>query len=1505
MVFLASACIAAAVFPNPGPGLGSQTYDGADLYLSVSEISPDAGGPLGVNTQYGYNLAHMVNGYLVTVFAQDGGGVNGDTRGGIQFWDVSDPKNPIHVNTIWDPDGLTARMREIHSMAFAELDGKVIMVLQSQKGIQIWDISDVNEPVRLSLYEFLPGGNYDNTPWSLAWQYPYVYVTGANSGLHIIDVSDLEAPEHAGASIPTSVLGNKRVATISMMGNRGVIGVASIKGGFVYVDFSKPLNPLVLSNYESYPNRQYSTGWRDNHIFPTSRDTAVSNPVFHISNDGELTNVGEVTGIVETIYINFQDDKGFWGGQDRMLMLDISVPSAPETLAESEVGPIDDPDLGNVIPFGNVAFYGNDHGTGSGFLVTSISPDTTPPAIDMCSPIDGEMGVGLQSRIGLAFTDNLLLESVDTSSIVVRPMVDGTPGAAIDGVFTLGFNMVNFTPASELLPETTYRVEVLAGGVTDWAGNAFASTVTYEFTTGPTHSTLANQAHAWSFEEQQALDLVGDNDGIYLGDVSAADGWLILDGVDDQVSLSENLDELRGTASLEFTLATTQDGGRRPWLAPGVMGSEVYLSQDDIFWGWINTDGHLCFSVGNADPVMSNYPINDGEVRQYLLTRDAFTGEVKIYVDGELHGSDTMVGGIIGVTFNSFGRIENSEHAGYFLEGELSNVSIYNKVLELVEPYSRSEVGEETELNLGQSLLPGDVTYTWDFGEGQIETTSTHTLDWTFNEPGHYTILRKASNGVNQEQASLSHIVTLPATANPPKRSSTMAVWQDQIVCVNSDNDSCSVLAASAPFERLNVIDVGTEPTSLAVDSSSNVWIVSKGDAVLRKNLTDDVAEYALPLNSQPHGIVIDSADVAYVTLEGSGKVLKLDLPTMTVLGEIEVAPWPRGLALNAAEDRLYVSHFISPDAGGIISEIDPNTLQVLNELTLPADTTTADSSVTGRGVPNYLGAPSISPDGGSMWVPSKKDNIFRGTARDDEPLTFESTVRSIIGVFDLAGGATTGAELVDLDDMSFPVDIEFTPAGAYAIAAVELSNQIVLFDGYTGRMLGGLEDIGRAPQSLMIYGDFLFVHLFIDREIVVYNIAGILEGVDREFEEVARISTVVNEALPTQVYAGKRVFYNAADGRMSRASYIACASCHDDGGQDGRVWDFTQLGEGLRNTQSLKGPGGMGHGRLHWSGNFDEVQDFENPIRQHFGGSGFVDDTLYHAGAHASPLGDPLAGLSEEMDAVAAYLASLNEAPLSPYRASADALTPTALRGREHFMALRCYDCHETDAFTDSSTGQLHDVGTILTTSGGRLGQALTGIDTPTLRGVWRTAPYLHDGSASTLREVLTSRNTGELHGEVSSLDSAELDELVDYLRQLDSAESNTSNFERWRADHYTAAEVVDQALGQKMGNDDGDGYDNQTEFALGMNPWSGNVSQPFQLDLKGAGINFAIQSLAEGEVSVRWEYSQTMAPGSWLPLNVVETNRANAEGTTELEYSAPALEGLSPVFVRMVVGE
>ena len=237
----------------------------------------------------------------------------------------------------------------------------------------------------------------------------------------------------------------------------------------------------------------------------------------------------------------------------------------------------------------------------------------------------------------------------------------------------------------------------------------------------------------------------------------------------------------------------------------------------------------------------------------------------------------------------------------------------------------------------------------------------------------------------------------------------------------------------------------------------------------------------------------------------------------------------------------------------------------------------------------------------------------------------------------------------------------------------------------------------------------------------------------------------------------------------MAFEGYMSCGACHFEGDDDGRVYDFSTRGEGLRNTPALLGRKGTGHGRLNWSGTLDEVQDFEHQIRELFDGTGFLPDDVFHVGTRDQPLGDAKAGLSADLDALAAYVTSLDHVNPSPYRNPDGSLTADGVAGKALFEKLGCDFCHGGAEFTDSARGTLHDVGTITALSGMHAGGPLVGIDTPTLLGVWETPPYLHDGSAATLRDVLTTRNPGDLHGYVSALSSQQIDQLVAYLLQID----------------------------------------------------------------------------------------------------------------------------------------
>ena len=103
---------------------------------------------------------------------------------------------------------------------------------------------------------------------------------------------------------------------------------------------------------------------------------------------------------------------------------------------------------------------------------------------------------------------------------------------------------------------------------------------------------------------------------------------------------------------------------------------------------------------------------------------------------------------------------------------------------------------------------------------------------------------------------------------------------------------------------------------------------------------------------------------------------------------------------------------------------------------------------------------------------------------------------------------------------------------------------------------------------------------------------------------------------------------------------------------------------------------------------------------------------------------------------------------------------------------------------YTDSSLQKpfkLHDVGTGADDPTEKMGPKY---DTPTLLGVYRTAPYLHHGKAKTLRDVLTTCNKEDKHGKTSHLKKDELDDLVAFLKSLpyEAPPSETPNTVKYR---------------------------------------------------------------------------------------------------------------------------
>lgn len=667
----------------------------------------------------------------------------------------------------------------------------------------------------------------------------------------------------------------------------------------------------------------------------------------------------------------------------------------------------------------------------------------------------------------------------------------------------------------------------------------------------------------------------------------------------------------------------------------------------------------------------------------------------------------------------------------------------------------------------------GAITYTWDFGDGtRLGPMDSATLEHTFTAPGHYVVIVIAKDDSGVRSDSFVQTVHHPLTAQAPAASSTIVydAARDRVCTVNPDHDSVSCLEG-ATLTRSFETGVGEHPRTLALDDDGALWVTDDGASSI--SIVDasgaPAGSVALPYGAHPFGIVKSpTSDVMYVAASGTGQLIAISTTTRTVVASVDVGPSATGVAVSGDGERVLVTRFLSPVDHGEVTEVSASRLEVVRRFAL-AENSGPDTEATSRGVPNYLRSVLVTPDGRSAWVLSKQDNVARGVARDGMPLTFETTTRTVLSVLDLEQNQERADARVDINNRSLGLAGALTPVGDYLFVALLGTNGVDVLDTFDGNSVGGRRELGAAPDGVALGANGrLYVHAFLSRSVLVLDASGVLASTDFSLPLLMEAQAVASERLDADVLQGKRIFYDASDTRMARDGYITCATCHLDGDSDGRVWDFTSRGEGLRNTTSLLGKRGTGQGPLHWTANFDEVQDFEHDIRNAFGGSGFMSDADFMTGTRNQTLGDPKAGVSAELDALAAYLESLDEVPASPFRDQDGTLTEDGWAGHALFETAGCLECHGGPDFTDSPEGVRHDVGTLSATSGQRLGAELDGLDTPTLRGTWHTAPYLHDGSAATLLEAIASPD--DRHGRTRELSAQEREQLVSYLLQIDN---------------------------------------------------------------------------------------------------------------------------------------
>lgn len=639
-----------------------------------------------------------------------------------------------------------------------------------------------------------------------------------------------------------------------------------------------------------------------------------------------------------------------------------------------------------------------------------------------------------------------------------------------------------------------------------------------------------------------------------------------------------------------------------------------------------------------------------------------------------------------------------------------------------------------------------------------------------------------------------------------------MAVSGSELLVVDRDNGALVVMDTES-LTVLRTIPVGARPDNVLVGPNGTAYVSVRHAgvvAVIEKGASTVVR--TIEVGVEPIGLALSpNGNELFVTLGGEGAVVAHNAETGAMLRRIPAGERPRAVTVVADPDGsgrwlVNIAHQNGParmmrydpatNSGGIkeialrnanpaqatgfgtnlqswraiSADVSPETSETLyaHVLVSPGD---ADTLLNGAFHEPTLGnGKSVSSGGSSGGYGASGPACTGGTPIRPIELsvsaarTSPSPTTSEFAIED----KETGRNFLSRFDQ--PADIVHHPSVSLAfVAAYGTDNVLVLNTGAGDPMRFPLAElrVGMAPRAMAVSADGkrLFVlneHSFTVSEVDLQPLlATVVDAypaskaemppqlMDAPFTFVAARESAPfgKDSANEQVRLGRRLFTFSGNEQISVAGRFACASCHLEGDEDKQTWFIT---DGPRQTPSLAGRL-QGTGPFNWIGSEDDLQHNMGKTIERMGGEGLGSTEL--------------AALEQFM------LHGLHERP-NPNRGAE--LTEEQERGRQLFFdpKVGCAGCHGGEATTD---GKLWDVGTGTQEEkmAAKIEASLTGkaprqilFNTPSLRGLHHTAPYLHDGSAKTLLEVLD--RTGKTMGQTSHLTPYQKQDLVAYLKTL-----------------------------------------------------------------------------------------------------------------------------------------
>jgi DNA-binding beta-propeller fold protein YncE len=588
------------------------------------------------------------------------------------------------------------------------------------------------------------------------------------------------------------------------------------------------------------------------------------------------------------------------------------------------------------------------------------------------------------------------------------------------------------------------------------------------------------------------------------------------------------------------------------------------------------------------------------------------------------------------------------------------------------------------------------------------------------------------------------------------------------------------------------------EPRALALDPSGTTLYVTgeRSGHVYAFDASSGAKVADAAVCAEPIGVLVDGNGAnVFVACSADDVVAQLTASSLSLVTKASAPHKPWALAWAADGATLLSTHLLGwGDAAGAhpasSAQSSPGVTAfgtaplAMKETWDIADEPAGGTQDVPHGLVRGVYDAMIRPGTSELWTV----HVLLGTDTPQPDLDFQSTIFPAVTITD----GTSGARLARLtvstspgdgaafgDVVSGPRALTFSPDGRFAFVVDNASEDVLIIDA-TARVEAALVRPlpGHQPDGAVWgNGGRLYVSQRNTTDVAVIDVTLGDAGVTATVES-AVIGKLANDPMPGNLRLGQHLFYSANSDEYPLTSnhWLSCSACHLEGRSDAVTWKFA---EGPRDTPSNAG-GVRQTGFLFRTADRNSVTDYWKTIDVEQGGDFATDE----------PTQVPL------LEALANFVNYAIPLPTPPTVTDASLVS----RGQQVFVASHCDSCHSGSWLTDSGQGNasldlagpvvsqavpggvlLHDVGTCVTAPYADVAhdtilgepRAACAFDTPTLRGIADSAPYLHDGSALTLEDAVLAMLAGAQNDPMGrevpkQLSPGDMQALVAYLRSL-----------------------------------------------------------------------------------------------------------------------------------------